>query len=80
VELETSVIPIKTVQTIPTKEDSDESSDEEDATTPATTQQESIAMSKPKRVIKKPARYCNMVAYALPVIDDGIPYTYKEAV
>jgi hypothetical protein len=21
-----------------------------------------------------------MVAYALPVIDDGIPYTYKEAV
>jgi hypothetical protein len=80
VELETSVIPIKTVQTIPTEGDSDESSDEEDATTPATTQQESIATSKPKRVIKKPARYCNMVAYALPVIDDGIPYTYKEAV
>ncbi|KAG6741963.1 hypothetical protein POTOM_055244 [Populus tomentosa] len=80
VELETSVIPVKTVQTIPTEGDSDESSDEKDATTPATTQQESIAMSKPKRVIKKPARYCDMVAYALPVIDDGIPYTYKEAV
>ncbi|KAG6783314.1 hypothetical protein POTOM_012760 [Populus tomentosa] len=80
VELETSIIPIKTVQTIPTEGDSDESSDEEDATTPATTQQESIATSKPKRVIKKLARYCDMVAYALPVIDDGIPYTYKEAV
>nr|TKS07902.1 hypothetical protein D5086_0000109420 [Populus alba] len=79
VELETSIIPIKTVQTIPTEGDSDESSDEEDATTPATTQQESIAMSKPKRVIKKPARYCDMVAYALPVIDDGIPYTYKKS-
>nr|TKS14461.1 hypothetical protein D5086_0000045350 [Populus alba] len=59
VELETSVIPIKTVQTIPTEGDSDESSDEEDATTPATTQQESIATSKPKRVIKKPARISN---------------------
>jgi len=76
VELETSVIPIKTVQTIPTEGNSDE----EDATTTATTQQESIATSKPKGVIKKPARYCNMVAYALPVIDGGIPYTYKEVV
>ena len=34
VELETSVVPIKTVQTIPTEGDSDE----EDATTPAATQ------------------------------------------
>jgi hypothetical protein len=39
VEFETSTILIKTVQTIPTEGDSDESSDEEDATTPATTQQ-----------------------------------------
>nr|TKR78591.1 hypothetical protein D5086_0000281560 [Populus alba] len=61
VELETSIIPIKTVQTIPTEGDSDESSDEEDATTPATTQQESIAMSKPKRVIKKPARIVKVI-------------------
>jgi hypothetical protein len=37
VELDTSVIPVKTVQTIPTEGDSDESSDEEDAITPATT-------------------------------------------
>jgi len=78
VELETSVIPVKTVQTILTERDSDESSNEEDATTPATTQQESITTSKPKRVIKKPARYCNMVAYALPVIDDGIPTPIKK--
>jgi hypothetical protein len=74
VELETSVIPIKTVQTIHTEGDSDE----EDATIPATTQQESIATSKPKGVIKKPARYCNMVAYALPVIDDGAPIPTKK--
>ncbi|KAB5557552.1 hypothetical protein DKX38_008461 [Salix brachista] len=33
---------------------------------------------KLKRVIKKPVRHCCIVAYALPVIDDGIPCTYKK--
>jgi hypothetical protein len=37
-------------------------------------------MSKLKRAIKKLAWYCNMMAYAFPVIDDGIPHTYKEAI
>ena len=41
--------------------------------------QESIATSRPKRDIWKPARYANMVAFAFPVIDDSISSTYKQA-
>ena len=44
--------------------------------------QESIAANRPRRVIRQPARYDDvMVAYALSaeVIDDLIPSTFKEA-
>ncbi|KAI9185771.1 hypothetical protein LWI28_010495 [Acer negundo] len=40
---------------------------------------ESIATSRLKRDIRRPALYINMVAYALSVTDDDVPYTYKEA-
>ncbi|KAI9186129.1 hypothetical protein LWI28_014044 [Acer negundo] len=36
-------------------------------------QPESIATSRPKRDIRKPARYTDMVAYALPVTDANNP-------
>ncbi|KAI9165880.1 hypothetical protein LWI28_022237 [Acer negundo] len=42
-------------------------------------QPESIATSRPKRDIRKPARYIDMVAYALSVTDGDVPYTYREA-
>ncbi|KAF7150068.1 hypothetical protein RHSIM_Rhsim02G0078900 [Rhododendron simsii] len=42
-------------------------------------QKDSIATSRPKRVIRVPTRYVDMVAYALPVIDVDIPSTFKEA-
>lgn len=65
--------------------DSDESlvevEDQEPASVPEVRQQpESIATSKPKRNIRKPARYTDMVAYALPITGDDIPYNYREAV
>ena len=65
--------------------DSDESlvevEDQEPASIPEVRQQpESIATSKPKRNIRKPARYTDMVAYALPITGDDIPYNYREAV
>ena len=43
-------------------------------------QHESIALSKGKRTIKKPARYIDMVACASTITFDDIPTTYSEAV
>ena len=43
-------------------------------------QHESIALSKRKRTIKKPARYIDMVACASTITFDDIPTTYSEAV
>ncbi|KAI9195282.1 hypothetical protein LWI28_013512 [Acer negundo] len=41
-------------------------------------QLESVANSRPKRDIRRPACYTDMVAYALPMTDDDVPYTYRE--
>ena len=38
-----------------------------------------IAISRPRREIKKPARFEDMVAYAFPVVEEGIPQTFLEA-
>ncbi|KAH9771353.1 Integrase catalytic domain-containing protein [Citrus sinensis] len=43
-------------------------------------QQDSIAYRRPHREIRKPARFVDMVAYALPIVDDDVPSTYREAV
>ena len=43
-------------------------------------QQDSIAYRRPRREICKPARFVDMVAYALPIVDDVISSTYKEAI
>ncbi|KAI9170365.1 hypothetical protein LWI28_026845 [Acer negundo] len=41
-------------------------------------QPESIATSRPKRDIRKPARYTDIVAYALPVIDEGFAQGFSK--
>ena len=38
-----------------------------------------IVISRPRREIKKPARFKDMVAYAFPVVEEGIPQTFLEA-
>ena len=38
-----------------------------------------IAISRPRREIRKPARFEGMVAYAFPVVEEGIPQTFFEA-
>ena len=38
-----------------------------------------IAISRPRREIRKPARFEDMVAYAFPVVEEGIPHTFLEA-
>lgn len=61
------------------EEDFEESSDKnEDPETPQ--QSKPIAIRKGKRVIKQPSWMTDMVAYALPIIEDNIPCTFKEAV
>ncbi|KAH9669399.1 Integrase catalytic domain-containing protein [Citrus sinensis] len=42
-------------------------------------QQDSIAYRRPHREIRKPARFVGMVAYALQIVDDDVPSTYREA-
>ena len=58
----------------------DESEDEEVPTQEQLQILEPIATSRPRRESRKPARYTDTVAYALPVVDDDIPVTYREAV
>ena len=30
--------------------------------------------------IRRPARFVNIVAYALPVVDDDVPFTYRKVI
>ena len=38
-----------------------------------------IAISRPRREIRKPTRFEDMVAYAFPVVEEGIPQNFLEA-
>jgi len=58
----------------------EEESDEDEVSTQEPQQQSApIAVRRQRREIQKPARFTDMVAYALPVVDD-IPSTYPEAI
>ncbi|KAG8499853.1 hypothetical protein CXB51_006283 [Gossypium anomalum] len=37
-------------------------------------------LQRPRREIRKPARFDDIVAYALPIADDDVPSTYTEAI
>ncbi|KAG8490001.1 hypothetical protein CXB51_016020 [Gossypium anomalum] len=43
-------------------------------------QQDSIAYRRPRREIRKHARFDDRMAYALPIADDDVPSTYTEAI
>ncbi|GMP36216.1 hypothetical protein CsSME_00008418 [Camellia sinensis var. sinensis] len=81
VEFET---PAKTSQPInhpeEVSEDSSEESSDENEDLEAPQQSEPIAIRKGKRVTKQPSWMTDMVAYALPIIEDNVPCTFKEAV
>ncbi|KAH9659029.1 hypothetical protein KPL70_023708 [Citrus sinensis] len=53
--------------------------DEEVLTQEPSQQHDSIAYRRPHREIRRPARFVDMVVYALPIVDDDVPSTYKEA-
>ena len=54
--------------------------DEEVLTQEPSHQQDSIAYRRPRREIRRLARFVDMVAYALQIIDDDVASTYREAV
>ena len=69
------------VETSPIAADGSDSSDADSAsqeveTTPV---EDSIAVNRPIREIRKLAHYTDMVAYALPIADDNIPMNFREA-
>ncbi|KAK4426317.1 hypothetical protein Salat_1400200 [Sesamum alatum] len=80
VEFERVVIPADET----TDEDSSisegDSEGEEAQTQDLPQQHEPIATSKPKRIIRKLARFVDMVACACSIATDDIPITYTEAV
>ncbi|KAH9742736.1 hypothetical protein KPL70_003051 [Citrus sinensis] len=54
--------------------------DKEVLTQEPSQQQDSIAYRRPRREIRKPARFVDMVAYALPIVDNDVHSTYREAI
>lgn len=64
---------------VDTEPEVNESQEENEDHAPEPPVNESIAASRPKRNIKRPTRYSDYVAYALPIINAEIPESYKEA-
>ncbi|KAI3448575.1 hypothetical protein Pfo_005240, partial [Paulownia fortunei] len=59
----------------------DLSDEEEEVQTQESLEQpKSIVMRRPRREIHKPARFADMVAYALSVVDDDVLSTFQDAV
>ncbi|KAG8490009.1 hypothetical protein CXB51_016101 [Gossypium anomalum] len=54
--------------------------DEEVPTQEPLQQQDPIAYKRPRREIRKPAHFDDIVAYALPIADDDVPSTYTETI
>ncbi|KAK0579286.1 hypothetical protein LWI29_024013 [Acer saccharum] len=81
VELEiTSVDPVSVTEMDNDSSVTDEEGEEEVLTQEPSQQQDSIAVRRPRREIRKPARFVDMVAYALPIVNDDVPSSYKEAI
>ncbi|KAJ8619600.1 hypothetical protein MRB53_028129 [Persea americana] len=90
-QVEFDVIPVRSdgdntnkeetlVDVIPIELEGDDTDEEETpAQEPPQEQANSIAASRPKRNIRKPQRFTDMVAYALPMVEECVPTTYKEA-
>ncbi|KAE8707953.1 putative beta-1,3-galactosyltransferase 20 [Hibiscus syriacus] len=78
VEFQQTMIP--EVDAVDSSTPIEESKDEEVQTQEPLETPEPLAVIRPRREIRRPARFVDMVAYALPVVDDDIPITYQEAI
>ncbi|KAJ8645446.1 hypothetical protein MRB53_007194 [Persea americana] len=67
------------IDVIPVESEGNDSDEEEiQAQEPPQEQADSIAASRPKKNIRKSQRVTNMVAYALPMVEESVPTTFKE--
>jgi hypothetical protein len=83
VELEVPKVSVQPEQInfpVETEEEISDEVEEEAPTQRSLQQPDSIAVSRPRREIRKPARYTDTVAYALPITEEDIPLTYREAI
>ncbi|KAJ8648884.1 hypothetical protein MRB53_001907 [Persea americana] len=65
---------------IPAESEGDDTNEEETpAQEPPQEQADSITASRRKRNIRKPQRFTDMVAYVLPMVEECVPTTNKEA-
>jgi len=83
VELEVPRVSVQLKQInfpILTEEESSNEVEEETPTQRSLKQLDSIAVSRLRREIRKLARFTDTVAYALPITDDDILLTYREAI
>ncbi|CAN1285750.1 Retrovirus-related Pol polyprotein from transposon TNT 1-94, partial [Linum perenne] len=67
---------VKQVEENPQEVEEDSQEEEQN---PQEDEPESIARNRPRREIRRPTRYEDMVAYALPTIE-GVPNSFREAV
>eukprot|EP00268_Persea_americana_P039753 TRINITY_DN39386_c2_g1_i1.p1 TRINITY_DN39386_c2_g1~~TRINITY_DN39386_c2_g1_i1.p1 ORF type:complete len:143 (-),score=40.62 TRINITY_DN39386_c2_g1_i1:167-595(-) len=68
------------IDVIPVESKGDDSDEEEiRAQEPPQEQADSIAASRPKMNIRKLQQVTNMMAYALPMVKESVPTTFKEA-
>ena len=82
VEFKTPVVSSKSVNTDNDIE-VDEGNNLDESEAPILTPSQStksIVVRRSKREIRKPTKYVDVVAYALPIVEEDIPSTYKEAV
>ena len=78
VELETPIVPVRLVTN--SEIDGTSTDEVEDPAHESPQQPYSIAANRPERQKRKPGwLITDMVAYALPMVEDDIPSTYKEA-
>ena len=72
----TSVKPVKDQQT---KHEADVGDEEFSNEEPQQQHYLPIVIRRPRREIRKPAQFEDMVAYAFPMVEEGIPQTFLEA-
>ena len=78
-QVEFKMTSVKPVEDQQTEHEADVGEEEVSNEEPHQQQDLPIAIRRPRREIKKPAQFEDMVAYAFPVVEEGIPQTFLEA-
>ena len=77
--MEFQTISVKPIEDQQTKHEADVGEEEVSNEEPQQQHDLPIAIRRPRREIRKPARFEDMVAYAFPVVEEDMPQTFLEA-